>query len=148
MKFLPKQKQTLFYIMLSIQLGRRPKQMSHKDIDPPEGGWVWCKCQSLPGWYGRAHLSSSSVLGLEKSSGLWLTGDNPCVGKNCRQVHEASWAVSEKWEDAFNWLVWAFALGTSNRVETENVHCIPLILWSPTGIKMEASTSNLAICVA
>lgn len=69
MKFPPKQKQTLFYIVLNIQLGRKPKQdvRPPKDIDPPEWGWMWCKCQSLPGCHGRAHLSFGSVLGLEKS---------------------------------------------------------------------------------
>lgn len=35
-KFLPKQKQTLFYIMLNIQVGRKPKEdvRPHRDTDP------------------------------------------------------------------------------------------------------------------
>lgn len=55
--------------MLTIQLGRKPKQdvRPHIDMDPSEWGWVWCKCQSLPGCHGRAHLPFKLFGGWKKT---------------------------------------------------------------------------------
>lgn len=128
MKFPPKQKQTLFCIVLNIQLGRKPKQHVRppKDIDPPEWGWMWCKCQSLPGCHGEHIYPLVLFWGWKKAEvyGSQVTNDvqAKAVDQSTKQWRKQAFSgwLTEKWEDAFNWLTWAFAFGMSNRVETSS----------------------------